>query len=293
MDAEKLIQGRCVTPADVALVGALLGANPSWHRTRLSRELCTRWGWCNDTGRLKDMACRTLLLKLERMGEVCLPARQARAPNARRNRTLAEIPHDQAPLEPRTLSGLRPLRIEPLGATDPRLPLFKFLLQRYHYLGHRNCVGENLKYLACARNGRPVACLLFGSAAWKAKARDEFIGWNSVQRQDRLRLLTNNTRFLILPWVRVPHLASHLLAQIRWRLSADWRAKYGHPIHLLETFVERNRFRGTCYQAAGWMHVGATTGRSRNDSDFTLTVPVKEVYLQPLTADFRARLCRP
>jgi hypothetical protein len=285
MNGEKIIQGRHITSEDISLVGSLLSENPSWHRTRLSRELCARWGWHNATGQLKDMACRTLLLKLERMGEIKLPARQGAMPNALRNRTLAEIPMQS------DLKALRPLRIEPLCKADSRLGLFKFLLHRYHYLGHRNSVGENIMYLASDRKGRPVACLLFGSAAWRVKARDAFIGWNDTQRGNHLHLLTNNTRFLILPWVRVAHLASHLLAQVRWRLSTDWMAKYGHPIHLLETFVQGDRFRGTCYRAAGWIHVGATTGRSRNDSDFTLRVPVKEVYLEPLISDFRQRLC--
>jgi hypothetical protein len=290
MNAEKIVQGRRITAEDISLVGSLLGQNPSWNRTRLSRVLCAQWGWRNGTGQLKDMACRTLLLKLERMGKIRLPLRQSSTPNALRNRTLAEIPHDQALIQS-DLAALRPLKIELLRQADPRLRLFKFLLHRYHYLGHRNCVGENLAYLAFDRSSRPLACLLFGSAAWKVKARDTFIGWNDTQRQNHLHLLTNNTRFLILPWVRVAHLASHLLAQVRLRLSVDWTAKYGHPIHLLETFVQRDRFRGTCYRAAGWLHVGATTGRSRNDSGFTPRVPITEVYLQPLIGDYRHRLC--
>ena len=169
--------------------------------------------------------------------------------------------------------------------------MFRFLLHRYHYLGLRNGVGENLKYLVRDPRGRPLACVLFGSAAWKAQARDRFIGWEASTRQQRLGGLTNNARFLVLPWVRVPHLASHLLAQVARRVSADWIAKYGHPIYLLETFVDRDRFRGTCYRAAGWRHVGATTGRSRNDVDNTLQVSIKDIYLRPLSRDFRRRLC--
>ena len=290
MEAIKVIQGRSVSVQDLALIGSLLMGNPSWSRRRLSQELCHRWDWRNGTGQLKDMAARALLLKLERAGQIRLPPRRGGRPNQRGYQPVADMAHDRTPIK-NDLRALRPLCIEPLGKADPRLPLFKFLLQRYHYLDQRTCVGENLKYLACERNGRPVACLLFGSAAWKAKARDVFIGWNGAQRQDRLPLLTNNTRFLILPWARVPHLASHVLGLIARRICADWQAKYGHPIHLLETFVERERFRGTCYRAAGWIHVGATTGRSRNDSAFTLTVPVKAIYLQPLIADFRRRLC--
>lgn len=132
--------------------------------------------------------------------------------------------------------------------------------------------------------------MLFGSAAWKTRSRDVFIGWNRASRERNLTLLTNNTRFLILPWVRVRHLASHLLSRICREVSGYWMEKYGHPIYLLETFVERDRFRGTCYRAAGWTHVGTTTGRSRNDRDQTLSVPVKEIFLYPLRNDFRGRL---
>ena len=290
MEAERIIQGRRITPGDVGLIRDLLAANPSWNRSRLSRDLCERWGWRNAKGRLKDMACRTLLLKLERMGQIQLPPRQAGRPNERGFRPIAEIDHDQSPIE-RELSSLQPLSIEPLRSGDPRLPLFKFLLHRYHYLGHRTCVGENLKVMVSDSQGHLLACVLFGSAAWKAKSRDAFIGWEPQVRERNLSLLTNNTRFLILPWVRVRHLASHLLAQLCRRVSGLWMETYGHRVHLLETFVERDRFRGTCYRAAGWTHVGATAGRSRNDVHAILCVPVKDIFLYPLSADFRAKLC--
>ena len=290
METGKIIQGRCITAGDVALIRELLAGNPSWNRSRLSRELCERWDWRNEKGRLKDMACRTLLLKLERQGQIRLPARQRPSPNAHRNREITEVPHDCTPIES-DLSALRPLRIEPLKADDEDIPLFKFLLHRYHYLGLRNGVGENLKYMVRDQAGHPLACMLFGSAAWKAKSRDAFIGWDKQTRQRNLPLLSNNSRFLILPWVRVQHLASHLLAQVCRALPGHWTEKYGHPIHLLETFVERDRFRGTCYRAAGWTHVGATAGRSRNDVYATMSVPVKDVFLYPLNADFKQRLC--
>lgn len=287
-----MIQGRRLGPEELGLVRHCLATEPGWNRSRLSRELCERWNWRNGTGRLKDMACRTLLLKLERRGQIRLPARQRPEPNARRNRRVLELTCDRTPVEG-ALGALHPLRIEALGEGHPDTKLFRFLLQRHHYLGLRNSVGENLKYLARDRAGRPVACLLFGAAAWKAKARDEWVGWTAAQRERGLSQVANNTRFLVLPWVRVPHLASHLLGCVTRRLDADWRAKYGHGIELLETFVERERFRGTCYRAAGWVQVGATTGRSRNDRAQTLTVPVKDIYLRPLHEAFRRRLCAP
>ena len=290
MEAEQVIQGRRLGPEDIGLVRHWLATEPGWNRTRLSRELCRRWNWRNGAGRLKDMACRTLLLKLERRGQIRLPRRQRPSPNALRNRQSLDLPCDQTPIGG-TLGELQPLQIEALGEGHSDLALFRCMLQRHHYLGLRNSVGENLKYLARDRHGRLLACLLFGSAAWKAKARDEWIGWTAAQRQCGLARLTNNTRFLVLPWVRVPHLASHLLGKVARRLRDDWTAKYGQGIDLLETFVDRERFRGTCYRAAGWCRVGTTTGRSRNDVDQTLQVPVKDIYLRPLSADWRRRLC--
>lgn len=290
METEQVIQGRRLRPEDVARVRHWLATEPGWNRTRLSRELCRHWDWRNGAGRLKDMACRTLLLKLERRGEIHLPARQRPSPNALRNRHARDLPCDRTPIGG-TLDALQPIRIEALGEGHPDVALFRFLLQRHHYLGLRNSVGENLKYLVRDRHSRPLACLLFGSAAWKAQARDAWIGWTAAQRRRGLAQLTNNTRFLILPWVQVPHLASHLLGKVARRLNADWIAKYGHGIDLLETFVDRQRFRGSCYRAAGWVHVGATAGRSRNDREQTLSVPVKDIYLRPMHQDFRRRLC--
>lgn len=290
MPTEPIIQGRRLSAADLAQIRTLLAENPSWHRTRLARELCARWGWCNGVGRLKDMACRTLLLKLQNRGWIQLPPRQGPSVNDRRNRQPTPMDCEDRPLRG-PLASLRPLHVDVVASGSPEAALCQGLLQRYHYLGHRNGVGENLKYLVRERQGRPVACLLFGSAAWQCQPRDAFIGWTSTERQRRLSLVTNNTRFLILPWVQTPHLASHLLRRITRRLSHDWQAKYGHPIDLVETFVERERFAGTGYRAAGWVSVGATTGRGRNAPSLAPQGPVKEVYLWPLRADFRTRLC--
>lgn len=284
-----VIQGRPLSDPDLLQIRRLRAEHPSWHRTRLSRELCALWGWRNAAGRPKDMACRTLLLKLQSRGLIELPPRQRASVNGHRNRQPAAPPLDERPLHAE-LAALTPLRVETVSPGTADAGRFGFLLQRHHYLGHRNCVGENLRYLVRERQGRPVACLLFGSAAWHCQPRDAFIGWTASGRQRHLPLLTNNTRFLILPWVRVPQLASHVLSRITRRLSRDWQAKYGHPIHLVETFVERDRFAGTCYRAAGWVSVGATTGRGRNAPSLAPQGPVKEVYLRPLGADFRTRL---
>lgn len=289
MDRELVIQGRAIRPADVAQIRDWLQAHPGSNRTRLSRELCRAWNWRNDAGRLKDMAARSLLLKLEAQGHIALPPRRTASVNGLRNRRIPHLHHNQSPIEG-PLQSLQPVRVQPVAEGTSEVRLFKCLLQRYHYLGHRNCVGENLKYLARDRAGRPLACLLFGSAAWKAAARDQWIGWSAEQRRRHLSLVTNNTRFLILRWVHVPCLASHLLGQVAARLSEDWQQKYGHPICLVESFVEEPRFAGTCYRAAGWMRVGRTTGRTRNDDGLKPRAPIKAVYLKALKPDALRRL---
>jgi hypothetical protein len=289
VDRPLVIQGRDIRPEDVALIRDWLQAHPDSNRTRLSRELCEAWNWRNGAGRLKDMAARSLLLKLEARGEIELPPRRTASVNGLRNHQAPAIEHDQQAIEG-PLTELRPVRMQPVAEGSSEAVFFKFLLQRYHYLGLRNCVGENLKYLARDRHGRVVACLLFGSAAWKAAARDRWIGWSAQQRARHLGLVTNHTRFLIPAWVRVPHLASHLLGRVAARLSADWQQKYGHPIYLLESFVEQPRFAGACYGAAGWVRVGLITGRTRNDDGRKPRAARKALYLKPLSADARRRL---
>jgi len=284
------IQGRSVSANDLRLIRTLLADHPAWNRTRLSKHLCELWDWRNAKGRLKDMACRTLLLKLHRAGHIVLPPPQHSANNDRRRASVRHAPHQTEPIES-TLQQRMPVHVEVAQQGQTRA-LFESLLSQYHYLGYRGIVGENMKYLVSDRQGAPLGCVLFGSAAWKVAARDAFIGWTAAARGRGLQGITNNMRFLILPWVRVPHLASHVLSRVARRVSRDWVEKYGHPIHLLETFVERDRFRGVCYQAANWIHVGSTTGRTRNDPDRSIRAPVKDVYLYALTRRFREALCR-
>jgi hypothetical protein len=189
------------------------------------------------------------------------------------------------------LRALLPLGVSVVAPGSDDAHVFQGLLAHEHYLGLRNTVGENLRYLARDRHGRPVACVLFGSAAWKCADRDAYLGWDRPTRERNLQRLTNNTRFLIPAWVQVPHLASHVLALIARRIRADWQAKYGHPVHALETFVDRSRFKGTCYRAANWLRLGETRGRTRNDRAHRIRTAAKDVYLYPLVADFRRELC--
>ncbi len=252
----------------------------------LSKKLCELWDWYDKNGQMKDMAARSSLRKCEERGLLELPPRRAQLPPGRRV-PIRPVPHSTDTITA-GLGELKPVRVEPVGAhlLDP----FKCLLSRYHYLGMSTVV-KNMAYMAFDRYDRPVSCLLFGSAAWKCASRDEFIGWKPETREANINFITNNTRFLILPWVSIPHLASHILGKVARRIAAVWMDRYGHQVHLLETFVQADRFRGTCYRAANWTCVGATRGRSRNDTHLTMSVPVKDVYVYPLSKGFMEALC--
>ena len=241
------------------------------------------------------MAARTLLLKLHARGLIELPP-----PRTRTGRPCAQAPpmgEAELLLVPPTpmggsLASLQPVSLE-LAHTPGLRRRVGQLLAQYHYRGFNGAVGENVQYLARDVRGRELAVMVFGAAAWKVAVRERFIGWSVEQRQQRLGALANQQRFLILPWVRVTHLASHLLARATQRLSADWQARYGHPVWLVETFVEQDRFAGTAYQAAGWIHLGATTGRTRQDRQRTLQSPRKSVWVRPLHPRFRQHLTTP
>jgi hypothetical protein len=292
MGASRRVQGRDIGDEEVALVRGLIADHPGWSRNQLSLALAEAWNWRTATGRLKNFAGSSLLIKLEKRGLIRLPERRRPPPKRLVRPADPDLPWPEPEPITQPLRELLPLSLEPLSTKQPRYASLAQHLVRYHYLGLRRSVGENMAYLARDRQGRDVGCALFGAAAWRVNPRDEFIGWDEPTRAERLSWITNNVRFLILPWVQVPHLASHLLARLTRRLATDWLAKYGHPVHLVETFVDRSRFKGTCYRAANWTCVGQTQGRSRQDRHRTLIVPVKDVYLYPLTPSFRKELCR-
>ena len=279
METPTIIQGRLLTAGDIVAVQELRNQNQSWSQYRLSRELAEQWDWRTGNGQLKDIACRSLLRKLADKGAIDLPAPRVVSPNRFRHLPVKPVDHETTPIT-ESLSSLQPLQLLDISSATHKT-LFAWLLARYHYLSFKQPVGENLAYLAADRHGRPLACLLFGSVAWSCAARDRHIGWSVKQRRERLHLLTNNHRFLILPWVQVPCLASHLLGIVARRLSQDWQAKYGHPILLLETFVDR-RFQGTCYRAANWLRLGQTTGRTRNGGPDRIESRIKDVYAYAL-----------
>lgn len=292
MSESLIVQGRVVGEPDLELLRHWLGQNPGWSRRRLSQTLATHWDWRNGAGQLKDMAARTLLLKLHQRGLIVLPPRRQVPTNRMRCGSAVAAPPVWSPHPIACgLPQLGTLTVSEVSAHPGERAWVKAALSQFHYLGFGGAVGENLQYVVRDGQGRHLACLVFGAAAWKCQDRDRFIRWSSQQRQRHLGLIANNTRFLILPWVKVPHLASWILGQVSRRLAHDWQAKYGHGIVLLETFVERERFRGTAYRAANWLAVGATTGRTRQDRHTCIQAPVKDLYLYPLRRDFREALC--
>lgn len=271
------------------MIRALIAQHPQAHRRGLSQLLCATWDWKNPRGQFKDMAARSLMRKLHAEGEIILPPPRRPATNAQRGRQGLAVPAPGAPVTC-GLRELRPLVLELISPQSSQRDLFFGYLAHYHYLGWRGPTGQNVAYLAWSASGQALGALVYDAAAWKVAARDQFIGWDAATRQKHLARVVNNSRFLILPWVKVPHLASHLLSLTTRRLSQDWEQKYGQPVELVETFVERERFVGTCYRAANWIHVGATQGRSRNDREQKLSVPIKDIYVWPLGRSFRQRL---
>jgi hypothetical protein len=274
-------QGRRLTSEQLGWLRSWVAEHRHWSRKRLARELCALWDWRDAQGRIKDFAARSLLLKLEAQGWVCLPALRT---TMRRERQRPQVPDSF--LEPelinQPLSALQPLEIIQVSAGTEVARRWAYLIERYHYLGFHS-VGENMGYLVRDRHQRDLAALLWGAAAWKCGPRDRHLGWNIAQRKAGLHRIANNTRYVIFPWVRVAHLASHVLGRMARRIQGDWQQKYSHGLDWLETFVDTERFAGTCYRAAGWQSVGLTTGRSRQDKDRQLEVPRKSVWLLALS----------
>jgi Druantia protein DruA len=285
------IQGRPWQAHELEEIRHWVQQRQRWSRYRLSRELCTRWSWIRPNGQLADMAARSFLNKLHERALIQLPPCRRASPNRMKHRRLEPVRADFRPVEG-GLSQLGPLRLYEVSRDPVRHAVFETLLAAEHYLGYRSPVGENLKYLLCTAQDRPVAAWLFGAAAWRCEARDRWIGWNDQKRAAGLNRLTNNTRFLIPRWVRVPGLASWGWSRLNRRLVEDWEAKYGHGVELVETFVDRSCFDGGAYAAGNWLEVGLTQGRSRGDREHRIQVPNKAVYVYPLSDRARQRLCQ-
>ncbi len=283
-------RGREITAQDAAFIRTLITNHPDASRYLLSKKLCEAWDWRQENGALRDMVCRSLMLALHRAGHIELPPPRYTPKNPMTHRKTPAPPQvDQSPVQ-MSLKALGPLTMRQVRRTDDEA-LVNGLIQTYHYLGYTQPVGEHLKFLVRA-SGRPIACLALSSAPRHLGPRDRFIGWSSEARKRNIRFVAYNSRYLILPWVQVPHLASHLLGRVAREVSAEWERVYKHPVYFLETFVDPSRYRGTCYRAANWVHLGQTTGRGNNDKTNRPNRPLKDVLGYPLTKKFRELLAR-
>jgi len=289
MQSEFVYRGRKVRAEEIEFIGQLIAAHPGLSRRRLSAKLCAAWNWVQPNGQPRDMVARSLMLELHRAGHIQLPVQRfCPLNNAARHRAPArQLVLASAPLEC-SLAQLGPLDIHQVRRT-PAEKLFGSLLEGHHYLGYTQPVGEHLKYLIYAQ-GQPVAALAWSSAPRHLGPRDRFIGWSAQQRRAQIDRLAYNTRFLILPGVKVPHFASHLLVRVARRIAADWQSLYAHPVYLLETFIDPERFGGTCYRAANWIYLGLTTGRGKDDQTNRANRSLKQLWVYPLRADFRRQL---
>jgi hypothetical protein len=292
MESVLSYRGRIITEADLVFIRRLIADNPASSRRALSEKLCESWNWRQANGSLRAMVCRSLMLLLHRAGHIELPPVRWVNPNplarrgAERRKPVPALV-DETPLKA-GLGAIRPLEFHQVRHTLEEA-VFNSLLDRYHYLGYAQPVGEQLKYLVYAL-GRPIACLAWSSAPRHLGPRDRFIGWSAEARRRNIRFLAYNSRYLILPFIEVEHLASHILGRMAQTLSDDWNRLYGHPIHYLETFVDPARFRGTCYRAANWKVLGLTTGRGKDAPTKKPNRSIKEVLGYPLAKDFRQLL---
>jgi hypothetical protein len=288
MNALLSYRGRTITHEDLAFLRQLLADQPTLSRRAISQRVCQAWDWRQPNGVLKDAVCRGLLLQLHREGHLQLPTprhRQTNRPGGPRRAPAVRI--DRTPLDG-PLADLLPLTFRLVRRTDEE-PLFQALLQEHHELGYTQPVGEHLKYLVYS-GARVVAALAWSSAAHGLTCRDRFLGWSREARRRNRHWLAYNSRFLIPPWIRVPHLASHVLGRLARRISQDWEQVYHHPIYFLETFVDPTRHRGSCYRAANWRVLGETSGRGHRCPSKQPNRPVKLVLGYPLVPSFRERL---
>ena len=284
-------RGRIVDDTDVGFIQSLIHAHPAASRRKLSEKLCAAWNWVQTNGAPCDMVCRGLMLALHRGGHIQLPPLKITPHNPFVRRRRPSVPDIDAAVVERSLKDLGALEFRFVRRT-PEEALFNGLIQHHHYLGYTQPVGEQLKYMVYAL-GRPVACLAWSSAARHLAPRDRFIGWGREARRRNIRFIGYNSRYLILPWVRVPHLASHILGRMAAMVPRDWERIYGHPVYYLETFIDPERWRGTCYRAANWMVLGLTTGRGKAANGHRPNRSLKQVLGYPLAKDFRRRLMEP
>jgi len=288
MDLNFKYRGKIASVEDIEFIQKLIDENPSDSRRALSAKLCEAWNWRQTNGALKDMVCRGFMLELHRAGYIRLPEKKFTPDNPFVNRKKpVKIDIDQTPVCS-ALKKLVPLKFCQVRRHESE-ELFNGLMEQYHYLGYCQPVGEHLKYIVFAAQ-RPVACLAWSSAPRHIGCRDRFIGWSKPIREKNLHLMAYNSRFLILPWYKVSYLASHILGRMVKIVADDWQKFYSHSIFFLETFVDTERFFGTCYRAANWIYIGKTCGLGKNACSKKVNRSIKAVWGYPLSKDFRRQL---
>jgi len=278
---------RTFSAADLDQVRTIIAAPDRPNRADISRRVCLALGWLRADGRLKDMSCRVALLRMHRQGLIRLPPPEKGNGNGRRGKTVSARTDPEWPVT-ESAGQLQALALHPVVDRSAST-LWNEYVHRYHYLGYQPLPGDQLRYFIKVQH-RILGLLGFGAAAWKTAPRDRWIGWTAEQRRERLHLIVNNARFLILPWVTSRHLASKVLALAARQIRQHWQARYGYRPVLLETFVEKARFKGTCYRAANWLYLGDTQGRGKLDRRHQRALPVKAVFVYPLVRDFRQQL---
>lgn len=282
-------RGKVITKTDIEFIRKLIAENPDDSRRKLSYKLCEAWNWVQKNGALRDMVARGMMLELHRAGHIKLPEKKYSPPNPfLKDKTVKHIEIDQTPFET-TVKNIKPLTFKQVRRTEHE-QLCDSLIDQYHYLGYTRPVGEHLKYVIFAES-RPIACLIWSSAPYHIGCRDKYISWSKTIRKENLSLIAYNSRFLLLPWVKAHCLASHILGRMAAILPKDWAAVYNHPVYYLETFVDTERYTGTCYKAANWVYLGETTGIGIKEKKHRITRSIKAVWGYPLTSDFRKQLC--
>ena len=279
--------GRNFSDEEISWIRDLIAGEPQANRVRLSQLVCEGLAWLRPNGRLKEMSCRVAMLRMQRDGLIALPPPLQRNGNGRTRPglTAASDPREPVTCSAGSLGKLVFQRVE--KPQDSKL--WNELIERYHYIGYKPLSGDQIRYLVFG-DGNLLSALGFGSAAWKIAPRDSFIGWSLEERRRNLHLVVNNARFLIFPWVTSRNLASRILAGVVQKLPQDWQARHGYRPVILETFIDRERFRGTCYRAANWVLVGQTQGRGKLDRQHQYLLPVKDIFLYPLDKSFRRKL---
>jgi len=283
-------RGKNIDISDIRIIKQCIKDNPEKSRRWISQELCRIWNWKQDNGILKDMVCRSLLTLLERNGHIVQPPKKCFPPNPLQKRTSPrKITVEKTPIHA-SLKQLSQIEIRQVRHTKDE-QLYNSLIHQFHYLAYAHPIGESIKYMAFV-DGRPVGCSGWSSPAWYIGCRDQFIGWSCEEREKNLRFIAYNTRYLILPWINVKYLASHLLSTIIRRISKDWEQAYNHPLHYLETFVDSQKFIGTTYKASNWIFLGKTKGLGKLSKTKSVDRSLKDVYGYPLSKYFREILCR-